>query len=869
MASLRSASGYDEEYMAEHEKIPPEIQSNYHKALDSINMQHRNTVSNLLRWMTFGLRHLTEEELSCAIALAADPSVLGRRYLEGDLKHACFDVVGDGGIQAIIGTLLKATQTPSGATAFDLVHAVPQWLLDGMYSRSRAAPPSLLDEMYSSSRNAPPSFQAMRRSIHDPAYHIALAHEVFCNQCFSYLQGSVPSTSVINTPSHFDMIRSRVPFFSYAAENIFEHARLNPTHNARFFAEMAKTLDEPPGELIRDWFWHFKAALNEYRQQSLLQFACELGLEGLVSHLVPKVTQQFGEQNGASVLDTAAAAGVVPILKLLFAAHPRPADEAAGLYNVAIVELFEGYGYLDSETFLATLRHGSIRTMEFLAQLPSANLDWNSGGLLWATHTTVRMGAPPSVEWLNTHGHFNNFDWDGQQPIHIAAQEGHVQMLAYLLDKTSLKMDDTTKEGLTAICLACRRGHYGVVAAAVHRGATTRWEAAESVLRTALNDVIDAPDFSVSTLNNLVPEELARTQSATQPVGGMTLVDIFFGGIDAKDDQGRTLLHNLVLGGCRGTSNFAWTQGIVNLLDHGADSTIKDSSGKTILHSYIDSVLDHVAHKVIFPDITLTFGRDGLIKTLCSREPQLITVLDDRRSDLLSALNYEEGLKLYPNDAEYLLTRFPKTDLNAWLEHSATTSILLFLRARGRPDEESDGQEKVAVTELSLLGQSALACLREQEKDGTEATRAAVSGASYASMSPLGTIAVLKQLQTYSSPHEITYDDKTGLMLRAAETGNVDGLRYLIETCAMNIESTSPRPGRTPLLVAAKHGRLDAVEYLLGRGTNVNMLDWERKGALYLAAEVETSTWCIERHVIIQMLVEHGARITDSLFWPT
>jgi ankyrin repeat protein len=73
----------------------------------------------------------------------------------------------------------------------------------------------------------------------------------------------------------------------------------------------------------------------------------------------------------------------------------------------------------------------------------------------------------------------------------------------------------------------------------------------------------------------------------------------------------------------------------------------------------------------------------------------------------------------------------------------------------------------------------------------------------------------------------------------AARVGNVMTMKQLLEhTRNPEPRSDSPEPnyGRTPLHVAAGHGHVDVMEYLLGKGANIESRDARQQTALHMAA---------------------------------
>jgi len=540
ISSLRSraTSGYDADVMAELDRIPQKIQKIYRKALNEVVPQHRPTVSNLFLWMTFGLRPLSESEMSYALASTADPSVL-RKYLDNHLQDAYFDILGDGGVQALVGALLKATETPSGVLKLELVHGtarryltevprrrdedsescVPDWLLEGIYGNWNL-------------------IEYRDDSIPRPmAYIHGFAHMAIYHQCFSTLEETLSqfakSSDAPDTDApDFVAIGAMVPFFSYASEYIFEHARHVPVSNLSFYNEMARKLDdsESLGRLIRESFWYFKDPVS-HKEQPLIHFACELGLEGLVASVVPKVSFGFRDHFYATPLNTAAATGIVPILDILCKSEkfdptmPEKEDgtalhtavycghldatkyflsripngehewllrDAAGVAastdNVAMLALFQSRQCLDTNTFSHAVRSGSTRVMDYLESL-SMDICQSEN----ATGLAAGSGALESLEWLERRCRIDNSFVGKLQPIHLAGMNGHPQVIDFLVRSGHARIDDPDKDGITALRHACQAGQYGTVPTALRLEAKTHWQTDGPELKevTAIQEVLD------------------------------------------------------------------------------------------------------------------------------------------------------------------------------------------------------------------------------------------------------------------------------------------------------------------------------------------------------------------------------------------
>ncbi len=137
---------------------------------------------------------------------------------------------------------------------------------------------------------------------------------------------------------------------------------------------------------------------------------------------------------------------------------------------------------------------------------------------------------------------------EGWEAIHVAAQQGHTEIVRLLLDRGA-SPNEKTKAGETPLELALRGKHPEVAALLIANGADLGGGQAEMALQLAARN----------GYASLIETLLSRTTR-----------------IDAKGDEGRTALHWAVSNG---------NMEVVRLLlFRGADPNAHDDSGATPLH---------------------------------------------------------------------------------------------------------------------------------------------------------------------------------------------------------------------------------------------------------------------------------------------
>jgi len=115
---------------------------------------------------------------------------------------------------------------------------------------------------------------------------------------------------------------------------------------------------------------------------------------------------------------------------------------------------------------------------------------------------------------------------------------------------------------------------------------------------------------------------------------------------------------------------------------------------------------------------------------------------------------------------------------------------------------------------------------------------------------------------------EIPVPPAVEAVLFAAEMGDVEGVKMMIESHGVSIDAADPNDGYTSLTMAAESGCIEVVHYLIQNGANLHKKDILGRTALYAAATAGQIQ-------IVTLLIENGADPTildvdkRSIFWAT
>ncbi|OAP55938.1 hypothetical protein AYL99_10090 [Fonsecaea erecta] len=193
----------------------------------------------------------------------------------------------------------------------------------------------------------------------------------------------------------------------------------------------------------------FDPKLKYVEGQTLLSFAAEFGLSGLVKHIVDHTTSR---------LDTGDSYGRTPLLHPMFNGHADIVETLLSTTNVIISRPLE-----QSRVKLRlSKRHEEIieLMMKYRVSFENITID-DEDPLIWA----CANGHESMVELLLHSGHHAVYlrSTLGETPLHNAARHGHESIVKLLLAQPDIEVSARDRLGDTPLHIAAENGHESVV----------------------------------------------------------------------------------------------------------------------------------------------------------------------------------------------------------------------------------------------------------------------------------------------------------------------------------------------------------------------------------------------------------------------
>mmetsp|Transcript_22320 Transcript_22320/g.52576 ORF Transcript_22320/g.52576 Transcript_22320/m.52576 type:complete len:914 (-) Transcript_22320:70-2811(-) len=262
-----------------------------------------------------------------------------------------------------------------------------------------------------------------------------------------------------------------------------------------------------------------------------------------------------------------------------------------------------------------------------------------------------------------------------------------------------------------------------------------------------------------------------------------------------------------------------------------------------------------------YTPLQLQFATAGDIKTMSSDGARLVGAANDGDKKAVQAL-LKEGVDVNVRDWDELTALIPAAssghieickllvkegiDVNAKDKDGITAlmeasimghdKIVEFLLENGADVNAAAESEVAAIWLAASEGRTDV--MKFLLKNGADATNTRVDGITAIMTASVGghADAVKLLLENGADPTIVDNDALTPLM-NAAENGNLEVVKALVDhvddASYVNVMSNT---GFNALIIAAAHGHTDAIEYLLGKGADVNAVHENKVTALMYAA---------------------------------
>ena len=272
---------------------------------------------------------------------------------------------------------------------------------------------------------------------------------------------------------------------------------------------------------------------------------------------------------------------------------------------------------------------------------------------------------------------------NGYTPLHISAQEGHADIVKFLITKCRCQLDIQTNDHDTALLRAVRKGHADVVQLLVENGASMsiKKRGGDSVLHVAVS-------WNYLHIAKILLENGAH--------------------LDVQNNHGDTPLHTAVEEGRRDM--------VEMLINRGANMDLPTFQGETPLHYAAYEGKFAIAKLLLEKGSNYTLknanGKTPLDEALEQNNQMMIQVLEDA-----TAISFN-AIKLWKTEAKALEKRL----LQIQTEHERALRIASNARERDLEKSKNTMKAKFKVERAQLLQahKDEVACVQETSAEKLE-----------------------------------------------------------------------------------------------------------------------------------------------------
>lgn len=827
--------------------MPSGLPSTYERNrrdIQKLSPEEQNRAEAILRWVAFSFRPLTVLELTEALLLNAD--VESNTLCQDDMPDEINDAYINGEIKRLCGSLIEIKEAnPHDSPGSRTVHLVHSSVKDYLLSD--------------------PHLNGHGGGVLFALSNISKQHAVLSKACIQYLNYQ----EVWSQESSRTDELSQHPFLEYAASMWYLH--LGATKNS--FPDILDLVNQfmlPNNPNFVAWSEHFEASQNlDFRDQvnkvtsSPLYYAALFNLLPTMEYYYAKSKSYLNFSGGryATPLQAACAKGHLEAFERLleWGADVNAAggefgsalNAATALGNEVMVKrllsLSASFSVLDhskrNAIVIASL-NGHHRLLSLFAEKGEsiASAQFGYSPLIAAASNNQKRVMDLLLDYgadinatdnfgeqaLHCSAHYGHIEIAGdllerganlfsrnhygESPLHVSAAVGKLQMAKLLLERgASESLLTISSSGRIPLVEAVVNGHHDMVELLLYKGGNHQLSISDDKGYTPLNTAASCGQaIAVEILLDHGADPTSVTRSCRTTLNNATLsghlsvVQILLErGPDAlaslSDTDGWSPIH--------AAAQFGHVEIAELLLRHGADHTARNNEGVTPFHS------------------TAFQGNVELACLFLARGAE-INAQDDNGFTALH-IAAERGLTEY---VSFLLSRNADAELpcrngrtpicSACFNGYVGVIRLLFERGLSFGAMDNNGWYPLFLAaqngHLEVV-RLLLDAVAEPRNDSTFANKA---------LEPIDALQKQQREKKYALKYgmkiQLSIPEEWFPLCIAAANGHLDVIQVLVDR-QIGLEAVRERMATTALYCAATHGQLNAVQYLLSHGADVNV----------------------------------------------